>query len=261
LNSIITCKPLTNVAVEVKFNSLSWFSMASDKNLDGVIILGRKNRRKRFFLPSKENTFGGWKVGVVMIDNGCNSILLPLAQDDLQKLAKHFHFAQYKWEIASPKRAQGGLLSLKISSKRTPDIPIQLCQDFKVKSTCCVPFLRFHICSEDIEELLALPDLENDLKDCIRNFGSELPAIRRTHALLGQVILDRYTSIQHRGVLAIIDPAKFTEAISWEVIISWDDVVSTVRNEILPDNFEELEDEDHAPDDDEGLEKDDFVDE
>jgi hypothetical protein len=43
-----------------------------------VIAFALKNKKNRFFLPSKDNFFGGVPVPVVMVDSGCNTLLLPL---------------------------------------------------------------------------------------------------------------------------------------------------------------------------------------
>ena len=45
---------------------------------DGIAFISLMNPRKRFFLPSSKNSFGGIKVGRVLCDSGCSSLLLPI---------------------------------------------------------------------------------------------------------------------------------------------------------------------------------------
>jgi hypothetical protein len=50
-----------------------------------VIALAHRNKH-RWFLASKENTFGSHKAEVVMVDSGCNTMLLPLLKSQLKNL-------------------------------------------------------------------------------------------------------------------------------------------------------------------------------
>src|SRR5947209_3103587 len=102
----------------------------SSEYLTGVIALARRNRKSRFFLASKENWFGGFRVDAVMIDNGCNSILLPLpTQQDIINLPSLFPPGKdFFWEISNSKEVQAKSLILKIKATKGT-IPISLCKD------------------------------------------------------------------------------------------------------------------------------------
>ena len=53
----------------------------------GVAFFSLMNQRKRFFLPSSKNTFGGFKVSRVLCKSGCSSLLLPItSMESFEKL-------------------------------------------------------------------------------------------------------------------------------------------------------------------------------
>jgi len=245
-----------------------------DTNLNGVVLLARRNVRRRFFLPSKENYFGGWKVEAAMIDNGCNGMLLPLRnKGDLQQLTLHFRESDYNWEIVRGKGVQGPSLSVKITSSITSTIDLDLCRDFAARCQTKVSFLRFHLCTEDLEDLANFPSesiarraldrfIKTNGEELVKKFLS-LPVIRRKHALVGQAIMDDVITLKHLHVFAMLDPKKFVSGIPFESIQAWGKIVREVPEATLPERFEELEDEDHDPNDEEIdiYEMQDFVDE
>ena len=64
-----------------------------------VLAAAVKNAKRRFSIPSTENYFGGIQYENAMIDNGCNSLLLPFPLTNLDALRK-FEGADFSWEIA-----------------------------------------------------------------------------------------------------------------------------------------------------------------
>jgi hypothetical protein len=52
---------------------------------NGVAFIALMNKRKRFFLQSSANSFCGMKVGRVVCDSGCSSLLLPIETPDIMK--------------------------------------------------------------------------------------------------------------------------------------------------------------------------------
>jgi len=96
--------------------------------------------KKRFFLASKKNNFGGFLVEAVMIDTGCNSILLPLNKDELPTLAKVFPFDSF-WDVGNSRVASRSL-TLKITPSVPGDrIPIRLCTDLLPEKPYEVDFI------------------------------------------------------------------------------------------------------------------------
>ena len=64
---------------------------------DGILAVGLRNNRKRFFIPSNENSFAGISCNYVMADSGCNSLLLPFHSDKADVL--QFVGESFFWEI------------------------------------------------------------------------------------------------------------------------------------------------------------------
>ena len=52
-----------------------------------------------FCVPSKQNFLAGEKCECVMVDNSCNSFLLPFCMS----LVTHFSGEQFKWVVSSSK--------------------------------------------------------------------------------------------------------------------------------------------------------------
>jgi len=73
--------PETDVKQDEERNQMS---------LDGVIVIAKPNKKKRFFAASKHNFFGGWQVEAMMIDSGCSSILLPLRENEVLQVFEKF---------------------------------------------------------------------------------------------------------------------------------------------------------------------------
>jgi len=218
----------------------------------GIVALAKRNKKFRFFLASKENFFGGFQVENVMIDNGCSSILLPLNEGDIQQLRTTFPPQIYSWTIANSKGVQARSLTLEVAPKPLFNAPtqitIQLCRNF-LDTSCPVQKLRFHVCNDDCAPLLAGNMLPQTEKNKIITFQTKnsLHVPRRSHALIGQGILsqDSYASIQLRSGFIVVTTTKFA-------LTSWQDIMelnlflgSEEVQDLLPDNFEDLEDEDH----------------
>jgi len=223
--------------------------------LHGVIALALRNKKSRFFLASKENWFGGLKVEAVMIDSGCNSLLLPLpTQQDIINLPNLFPPGKgFLWEISNSKGVQAKSLTLRIKVANGT-IPISLCKDLLPPSIPGVGFsyLRFHLCSEDVAEILKKPDMygmqDHDLK-VLQAWTT--PIKRRNHALLGQILLywNGCASFQHQEMFAVVLHAVFPLVQGWDLLTQLDQIAR--RSVSLPEKFDDLEDEDHDGDDEE----------
>ena len=72
-------------------------------SFEGVLLLAKRNKKHRFFLAGRQNSFGGFVVGPVMLDTGCNSLLLPLQEKQLATLGTLFPIADYRFGIAFSK--------------------------------------------------------------------------------------------------------------------------------------------------------------
>jgi hypothetical protein len=69
-------------------NGRHHFFVPSKTNTGGVIGVAYRNGRHHFFVPSKTNTFCGITYPYLMVDSGCNSLLLPFPQQDTENEAR-----------------------------------------------------------------------------------------------------------------------------------------------------------------------------
>ena len=53
----------------------------------GIKAVACRNKKKRYFLPSKASYFGGICYEYVMVDNGCNTLLYPFHSEVLTRFA------------------------------------------------------------------------------------------------------------------------------------------------------------------------------
>lgn len=225
----------------------------------GVLAIAKKNKRHRLFLASKQNYFGDLNVEVVMIDSGCNSLLLPLKEEQLFTIYKQFPPGNYLWEIGESNGVSIGHVSLKISAFAQNTIPIRLCEDLKRPDdhvhACTVEFVRFHLCGADLKLLTETPQFVSlfsstvmeRLRTILATSGNDV--VRRKHALLGQSVLNQYASIQVNSLWLLLDPLLYKKAIEWNELAQYNLVLTTRAT--LPDKFDDLEDEDHTFDDEE----------
>lgn len=248
-------KDLSSPPKKVKATEKEMFHV----QLTGVVLLARMNKKRRFFLAGRENKFGEINVEAVMIDSGCNSLLLPLRKGEISQLSVDFPPKSFHWQIASSTGVSSQCLCLKITAK-VGEIPVTLCKDLLkadqtgISTAFQVRFLRFHLCSEDLRDILEtehvlqilFPQYEETIREFI-SLGHVIP--RRTHALLGQELLSQYSSFQHGKVIAVVDPRHFLLC-SWEQITDLEGYIFA-HEATLPENFNDLEDEDHEGDDEE----------
>jgi hypothetical protein len=217
------------------------------------------NSRRRFFLPTKENYFGGYRVEYVMIDTGCNTSLLPIHNVGVFKqLIERFPVKEYKWTIqgssgvaAIPSpvltvepRLEGGRIDVNISQGEG-------------KYECKLESIRFHLCLEDARYLLKdehsiLEHVVNveKLNIFVANMGIAKGMKRRTHALLGQSIIGKrcYAQCGNVGIMSeTIDDMIY----SLKVV----DRIESYGNSLVERHFQDggkefqdLEDEDHDDD-------------
>eukprot|EP01126_Amoeba_proteus_P056318 TRINITY_DN7064_c0_g1_i3.p1 TRINITY_DN7064_c0_g1~~TRINITY_DN7064_c0_g1_i3.p1 ORF type:complete len:187 (+),score=29.39 TRINITY_DN7064_c0_g1_i3:448-1008(+) len=133
-----------------------------------------------------------------MIDTGCSSLLLPLKSEQLSSLALSFPHPTFLWSIGGS-IGVGSLNAVTLIVKRpghTFDCSLNS------SSILPIPFLRFHLCLEDVKWLEQnCTWLDNnsceklqvwkDTTEKVKNIGVKCGE-RRTQALLGQIILSKY---------------------------------------------------------------------
>lgn len=111
-----------------------------------IIFFAKKNRKQTYLLTSNDNFFAGIRIPWVMVDTGCSSLLLPLADGDLNSLVSNFSPPAHSWRIGGSVGV-GVLNSLTLILRHTtPDTDFKIrLRDNELKS----PYLRFHLCYED----------------------------------------------------------------------------------------------------------------
>jgi len=146
-----------------------------------------------------------------MCDSGCNSLLLPLAEGDVLKLTTLFPAYGYTWSV----NTGGGVAAVQSLTLRIDDssgsIPVKLNGS---QNETLVEFLRFHLVSNDLVDLLKVADevkLSEENKKLLGDHLQELPNSlkatekRRRHALLGQSIFCQFEyTLQARESLLIL---------------------------------------------------------
>lgn len=222
----------------------------------GVLAVFKMNKKQRFFLPSTQNFFGPVQVEQVMVDSGCNSILLPLQQGKLQETLDAFPedkgFNCY-FGISHGVSGQSAVLRIKARNPSEP-ILIKLAKDLFPNVEFKVKHLRFHLVQEDIESLRAdsrmLARFEQEDRKAIQE-SKATNTERRKHALIGQSIMqqDDVSSLQHEGVCVLVRSSVFKPELWTELSRMQSILLRAATN--LPPRFDDLEDEDHDPNDEE----------
>ena len=217
----------------------------------GVIAVGAMNNRSRIFVPGKNNIFAGIPYEFVMIDNGCNSFLLPFPAER-SVLSQFMAPEQYTWRVPHS-TGTGTIRSPTLTIKHRLNLPIgDMRLDLQNRS---VPLnhLRFHVDKGAAKFLLALEgtDLDSHDRTHLQSFLNILgknEGVHRRHVLLGQLFLKDKLCIQSDPVFLIAEKNFDGGAIQA--------TLAQVQRIVAPmlENFEEfhdLEDDDHDGDDNE----------
>jgi hypothetical protein len=228
-----------------------------------VLAIAARNRKRRFFVPSTDNTFCGIRYEQVMIDSGCNSFLLPFPENpnDLTSLEGD----QYRWSISSS-GGTGAIRSPTLRIERVGDRPVGQMRLAFSTVPVDLPSLRFHLGSESAASLLQHPKLidihKNSLQAFLDSLGTSVSS-ERQHVLLGQFHLDQVCCIQNGPVMIMLPknhnlPVKIGDLCDSCAAFADPFVVAY-------DGFHDLEDEDHDGDDQEdrrlSWDSDDYIDE
>jgi len=233
-------------------------STSSTDNMKGVLAVFKRNPKKRYFLASSKNFFGNLQVEAVMLDSGCNGILLPLKIGQLYDLLKIFPKEnQFEWKIGESTGVSGSSLALIIVSLSPSGILISFAKDLLPNNLpIIVKSIRFHLCSEDTqtlaEEVMLFEYLSSNAhRQRVTTFlaNSKTSIKRREHALVGQGVIRESSVIQHGSISLIVNPQSFEPIPFWVNVARIESIIRDQAN--LPDKFDTLEDEDHEGDDDE----------
>ncbi len=166
---------------------------------------------KKEYLSLPRNNFGGILVDRVIIDSGCDSVLLPLKPDQLaDELLGLFESDQYDWIFTFSKSTSGVSPTLQIKGTIQVQLPISI----DTYSTTSVDLLRFQLCRDDISVLLNMDDLDLiDLKfqgvskDVVTRDLHKFPNNRLDHGLLGFIFLKQKDCVElaHRNTRVLLE--------------------------------------------------------
>lgn len=173
-----------------------------------VLCFAARNRRGRFYIPCKRNSFGGVPVDYVLLDSGCSSLLLPYPLENGFP-PELMNPALCHWVVSSS-RGTGAVHSPVLKIKQhIGRFPCTLAD----KEQPRLEMLRFHLGSEACNRLLGAQNCRqmlnqiciDKLNDFLRQIdGREAP--ERTYALLGQSYLAHVLFCQKADVaLALSD--------------------------------------------------------
>ena len=211
------------------------------------------NKRKRFFLPSRKNYFGGIKVSRVLTDTGCSSLLLPLESTGQLILLLQSHHETCDFLISSSRNAGGQSPVLLFQPKSaTVKFSVNVCTDImpgEIKPE--VDNLRFSLCAADVDEIKG--DSRRFFIDAeVKKLeGVVAPSKRRAHALLGQSILYNFYVMKYRKIELYTDPGNFVLPTSFDELNNMISSIESQLKPLKPDDFDDWEDDDNAFEDDE----------
>lgn len=208
-----------------------------------VLAVAVKNAKRRFYIPSTENYFGGIQYDYVMIDNGCNSFLLPFPTANPDAL-RMYEGSDFSWEIAYS-QGTGAVHSPTLQISRIDGLPVG---DIVLAGLGVVetPFLRFHLGSAAASGLIdnaQLSDRQSQkLRDFLLQLGDEGFSAEREHVLLGQLVLSKTYSVQ-AGKMILITKKGYLP-VKEDLNTTW----SIVKDLEKPEGFDDLDDADHDGD-------------
>ena len=221
---------------------------------DTVLAFAAKNRRRRFFIPSKLNSFGGIEYEHVMVDSGCSSCLFPFPLHvDAPEMRRSFPPARFRWSVSS---------SVGTGAKHCPVLKIEgrLRSNFAIvlngkSQPVNLSYMRFHLGSnsaafvcDNFADLLQQSDIDS-LRAFTRDNSGDAAVPERRHVLLGQSYCDHVFSAQVQDIIIFMDAVSWVDHASRlpDLLISCHDAARPLIDE-YPE-FHDLEDDDHDGDD------------
>jgi hypothetical protein len=215
-----------------------------------VLCFASRNRRGRFFVPSKQNSFGGVQVDNVLFDAGCSTLLLPFPlENGFPPTLTDPSFC--KWTV-SYSRGTGAVHSPVLKIKKHC---LGFHCTFADKPQPSLDMLRFHLgskaCSKLLQDdfkLMLTPPSIDKLSKFLRQIGNiECP--ERTYALLGQSYFSRVLFCQS-GDTALALSGKYD---GHENVVG---IIGSYHQALVPlvkafEEFHDLEDDDGDEDDEE----------
>lgn len=219
-----------------------------------VLAFAARNKKNRFFILSKSNAFSNMPYENVMIDNGCNSTLLPFPTDGGS--LRVFATRRFTWSVSQSSRGVVHPPVLKIKSLIGFEFPVKLNgKELPLR----IPYLRFHLGKAAASFVRGhelyyrkLGDGCKEALDCFLTHLGEMDAPERRHVLLGQSVIGQVFSAQLGDITIFLDKTK------WHSLApKLPDLFASCTRDAQTliqsyEGFDDLEEEDHDGDADEG---------
>eukprot|EP01127_Copromyxa_protea_P009514 TRINITY_DN2253_c0_g1_i1.p1 TRINITY_DN2253_c0_g1~~TRINITY_DN2253_c0_g1_i1.p1 ORF type:complete len:253 (-),score=23.07 TRINITY_DN2253_c0_g1_i1:62-820(-) len=213
---------------------------------ENVLWCGYANTHKRFFVVGDHNTIGGLPFPYLMIDSGCNTMLLP-APTDWTQLNRDYPTPAYLWLIGKGKGVGGKspVISIKPIDGSLLDVT------FDGTKVGEIDHLRFSLSNEDLPSLLACPHISPAMQKSATKMLTQHPLKPRQHGLVGQGLLYQFLYFQLDDFIAVLDRSVAQKLIPVSLLDLIGELAQIHRS-WLSDNLETLnalEDDDHTGDD------------
>eukprot|EP01119_Soliformovum_irregulare_P022269 TRINITY_DN758_c0_g1_i3.p1 TRINITY_DN758_c0_g1~~TRINITY_DN758_c0_g1_i3.p1 ORF type:complete len:158 (-),score=25.46 TRINITY_DN758_c0_g1_i3:529-1002(-) len=143
---------------------------------DQIIVLwAAQGKKDRYFLPSQQNDICGVPIPHLLVDTGCSSILLPVANlNELQSILDTFKHCILSLHPGGGIAALPTLV-LRVTAPKHQSLPLVLCQDLG-GVTFDIPYVRYHLSLEDANYLSQLKDLKSIFEDkSLKVFSHDIP--------------------------------------------------------------------------------------
>jgi hypothetical protein len=229
-----------------------------------VSLVALRNKRHRYFIPSRDNFFGclrnfeGIRVPNIMVDTGCNSLLLPLDGITLDLLSEHYSGNEFGWTICKSK-GEAVVSPLLVISACCPMMTNLFANvfHFSVK----LDHLRFHVSFEDAKDIISRRPKKLNEADILvleefcriaqlieKETGVKIGK-RRNYAILGQAVMKQDFCVFQTPILTMFVHANDKLDLSYEKEVAralWEIFRSDFDSD---EEFQNMEDFDHGGED------------
>lgn len=209
---------------DIKFNEEEYYK----NKPTNVKLFALENRKYKYCVPSKLNTFGCIKVDHVMVSPSCNSLMIPLkTTNDIDLLLNKYPQENYWWRIIKSTKMLD-LLILVIETNNT-HFDIIIGEDLPIVFNTKVNKLSFPLNEELSKYLLELCQkkklaLEKNSLNYLTLFpyGYTHELSIANYVIVGQPIIKDLIYIQNNHACAIFDIGQITSRAGY----NWNNMLS-----------------------------------
>jgi hypothetical protein len=217
---------------------------------DGLFFLAMMNTKRRYFLPSTQNYFGGVRVKRVLCDSGCSTILLPKEVGELDSIFVE-HQSKCDFEITSSTNVGGRSPCLSVKPRGpSASITIILCKDILDCPEIKIEKLRFSLCTEDVDTIKLKYNNCFSAADMLLIDKDGAPKKRRTHAVLGQAVLHGLTLVKYNNCELYLDATIYKLPTDFRELAFQIRELTEPIKVLLPEDINDWEDDDFFFEDD-----------